>query len=103
MHYLILRRRHLGIAIDRKELHRIEPVRGDIQIAEYKIESLGRIAISAFLYKSSPHLPDVIPPLIDVTITSMATNGMNLTGIEQVGDAFYWQSWWCRGIADDPA
>lgn len=96
MYYLIVRRRHLGVAIDKKELGKIQPVRADIQITEMPNERLGRTTISAWLFSSSPSAPDILPPLLDVRITSMATNGMSLSGMEQVGDALYAQSWWCR-------
>lgn len=96
MHYLITPRRRLGVAVDTKTLRNIQPVRGDIQITEMPNETLGRTTISAHLFKSAPHLPDILPPLLDVRITSMGSTGMNLTGVEQIGDAFYAQSWWCR-------
>lgn len=96
MHYLIVRRRHLGVAIDKKHLGKIQPVRGDIHISEMQNETLGRVTISAWLFSSSPNAPDTLPPLLDVKVTGMAHNGMNLTGVEQIGDALYAQSWWCR-------
>jgi hypothetical protein len=96
MHYLIVRRRHFGVAIEKIELRKIEPVRADIQITEIPNDRLGRTTISAWLFSSAPNAPDILPPLLDVRITSMATNGMSLSGVEQIGDAFYAQSWWCR-------
>ncbi|QOI04625.1 hypothetical protein B1F77_26805 [Pseudomonas syringae] len=98
MHFLIVRRRHLGVALSSKEMNKVEPIQGDIQISEMHNAATGRTTISAWLFKSSPHLPDVLPPLLDVTMTGMGSTGMNLTGVEQIGDAFYWQSWWCRMV-----
>jgi hypothetical protein len=37
-----------------------------------------------------------LPPLFDANVTSMATLGMNISGVEEVDGAFYFQSWWCR-------
>lgn len=96
MHYLIVRRRHLGVAIDIKQLCKIQPVRGDIHISEMENRALGRTTISAWVFSSAPHSPDILPRLLDVRITGMAQTGMNLTGVEQIGDTFYSQSWWCR-------
>jgi hypothetical protein len=96
MHYLITPRRRLGVAIDKKLLGKIQPVRGDIQITEMPNEKMGRTTISAWLFTSAPNAPDILPPLLDVRITGMGSTGMNLTGVEQIGDAFYAQSWWCR-------
>ncbi len=98
MNYLIVPRRRLGIAVDSKELRRIQPIQGDIQIAELPSEALGRVSVSAWIFVHSSNMPDPLPRLLDVRITGMSTNGMNITGIEQIGDAFYSQSWWCRGV-----
>jgi hypothetical protein len=98
MNYLIVPRRRLGIAVDSKELCRTQPIQGDIQIAEVQSDALGRVSVSAWIFVSSSHMPDPLPRLLDVRITGMSTNGMNITGIEQIGDAFYSQSWWCRGV-----
>jgi hypothetical protein len=98
MNYLIVPRRRLGVAVSLKELGSIQPIKGDIQIAELTNEALGRVTISAWIFISSPHMPDPLPRLLDVRITGMSANGMNLTGVEQIGDAFYSQSWWCRGV-----
>ncbi len=98
MEYLIVPRRRLGVAVGSKELRRIQPTKGDLQIAELQSEALGRVTVSAWVFVSSPNTPDPLPRLLDVRITGMSTNGMNITGIEQIGDAFYSQSWWCRGV-----
>lgn len=96
MHFLITPRRRLGVAISKQELRDFEPIKGDIQINECHSPVLGRTTAEAFIFKSSPHILDALPPLIDVKVTGMGSTGMSLTGVEQVGDAFYAQSWWCR-------
>ncbi|MBD1555181.1 hypothetical protein [Pseudomonas typographi] len=94
MHFYIVRRRELGVAISKTELQKVQPIRGNIQISECKHPVLGRSTISAWVFKSQG--PEVMPELLDVRITHMAQSGMSLSGIEQVGDCFYAQSWWCR-------
>lgn len=96
MRYLIVPRRRYGVAIDPEELRRAIPIKADIHISEIEDPTLKRFTTCAWLFKSSENLPDVLPRLLDVRITGMASGGMNLTGVEQIGDAFYWQSWWCR-------
>ncbi|WP_397448106.1 hypothetical protein [Pseudomonas sp. NA-150] len=96
MMYLIVQRRRLGVALDKRALHRADPVRGDIQIAENHSAQLGRVTVEAWIFTSAPGAIDVLPRLHDVRVTNMGSIGMNLTGIERIGDAFYSQSWWCR-------
>jgi hypothetical protein len=96
MYYQIVLRRHLGKALEKEVLRNVAPVRGDIQINECHNAALGRTTAEAWIFSSSPDSPDILPRLLDVRITGMGSTGMNLTGIEQIGDAFYSQSWWCR-------
>jgi len=95
MYFFITPRRRLGVAIDKKELPKIPPVRGDVHIIETHDELLGRTTITAWVFEAGPGA-GMLPRLLDVTITGMATNGMNLTGVEVIDDAVYAQSWWCR-------
>jgi hypothetical protein len=95
MKFLIVPRRVLGVAIPKEQLRDVQPVSGDIVISECHNEDLGRSSVSAQVYKTNSG-PDILPPLLDVRITGMAQNGMSLSGVEKVGDAFYAQSWWCR-------
>lgn len=96
MRYLIVCRRRLGVALDQAQLRKAEPVRGDVHIMEIHDKTLGRSTTSAFIFKPSPHMPDLLPRLLDVKVTGMASNGMNLTGVEDIDGALYSQSWWCR-------
>jgi hypothetical protein len=96
MYYLIVPRRRLGQAIDRKELGLIQPIKGDIHIMECHEDFLGRTTATAWIFNSSPGSADCIPRLLDVKITGMSHNGMNLSGVERVDDCLYAQSWWCR-------
>ncbi|MCJ8207752.1 hypothetical protein [Pseudomonas sp. RGM2987] len=95
MYFLITPRRKLGVAIPKDQLKNAEAFRGNIIISESLEPDFGRAAVVAKIFNSGPD-PDNIPPLLDVKITGMAQGGMNLTGVEKIGDAFYAQSWWCR-------
>lgn len=96
MYVLITPRRQMGVAVPKEQLSKITPLRGDVQIVESQCTALGRITREAFILNSVGHAPDSLPRLLDASVTSMGTQGMNVTGIEQVGEAFYFQSWWCR-------
>jgi hypothetical protein len=96
MHFLITPRRRLGVAISKQELRDFEPIKGDVQIDERHDAVFGRTTAEASIFNSVARSPDILPPLLDVRITGMGSQGMNLTGVERIGDAFYAQSWWCR-------
>lgn len=96
MYFLITLRRHLGVAIPKKQVSQITPLKGDVQIVESPHSELGRITRQAFILNSVGHAPDILPRLLDASVTSLGTQGMTISGIEQIGDAFYFQSWWCR-------
>lgn len=96
MMYNIRRRRCLGIAIERKEFDRMQPLRADVHITECENVALGRTTISAWIFTSAPNSPEPLPHLLDVKIVGMASNGLVLSGVEQIGNAFYAQSWLCQ-------
>lgn len=96
MYFLITLRRHLGVAVPKDQVSKITPYRGDVQIVESQCSALGRMARQAFILSSVGHAPDILPRLLDANVTSLGTQGMNISGIEQVGEAFYFQAWWCR-------
>jgi hypothetical protein len=96
MYVLITPRRQMGVAVPKDQLSRITPFRGDVQIVESQSSALGRITREAFILNSVGHAPDALPRLLDAGVTSMGTNGLTISGIEQIGEAFYFQSWWCR-------
>lgn len=87
MYYLITPRRSLGVAYGSKTLRKIPPVRGDIRITKMPNDKMGRTTISAWLFSSAPNAPDILPPLLDVRMAGVGSTGMNLTGVEQFGDA----------------
>jgi|GEM_PF-949726 len=95
---LIRPMRRLGVAIDPKVLGRMEPVRGDIFIVihEGRGSAMRRTTRVASIAKAVPSSPDLLPNLLDVTISTMVNSGFVLSGIEMIGDAAYAQSWKCE-------
>lgn len=96
MYVLITPRRRMGVAVPKDQLSRIPPLRGDVQIVESQCPALGRITREAFILNSVSHARDALPRLLDANVTSMGTQGLIISGIEQVDQAFYFPSWWCR-------
>jgi len=96
MHFLVVRRRHLGVALDANELRKAQPVRGGIAVEEERVECLKRVSRVAKVRGPWPMEPPLLPLLLDVNLASMAPNGMILSGIEEVNGVMYAQSWWCR-------
>jgi hypothetical protein len=95
MYFLITPRRRLGVALTPKEVAAATPIKGDVQMNERHCETLKRTTTEAFVMRYGPP-PDVLPRLIDARVTGLGTNGMNITGIEEVDGVYYFQSWWCR-------
>ena len=95
MHLLITPRRRFGVALSTKEVREFRPIKGDVQINEMDSTVLGRVTTEAFVMNTGPG-PDALPRLLDARVTGMGTLGLNISGIEQIDEAFYFQSWWCR-------
>lgn len=95
MHFLVTPRRRLGVALTTKEVRDFKPIKGDVQINETPHTVLGRLTTEAFILNTGRG-PDALPPLLDARVTGLGTLGLNISGIEQIDDAFYFQSWWCR-------
>lgn len=96
MYVLITPRRQMGVAVPNNQLSKIPPLRGDVQIVESQCPALGRMTREAFILNSVSHARDALPRLLDASVTSMGTQSLIISGLEQVEDAFYFQSWWCR-------
>lgn len=95
MKCLIVCRRDRGVAIPRKELERITPVVGTVMMIVSNSEYFGRETREVYIFKNGPG-PDLLPRLMDAQVTGMSLNGMNITGVEEIGGVLYAQSWWCR-------
>ncbi|MCQ4257491.1 hypothetical protein [Stutzerimonas stutzeri] len=98
MYFNVRRRRVLGKSIDNRELSRVQPIYGDVRIVHQNPPELGRPSQVANLVFDNPLESSVIPPLMDVSLYSMATNGFTLSGIEIVDGVAYAQSWLCQSV-----
>lgn len=84
-----------GRPIEQRELRGAPPIYGDVRIETRKSPELGRPCEMARLVQDNPLETSAIPPLLDVALHGMATNGLVLSGIEVIDGVAYAQSWWC--------
>lgn len=96
MHMLITPRRREGAPLPGDEVRRTPPFKGDVEVTSQVMACLGRLAHVARIRPADPLGPEVLPALMDVSLSWMSTNGFVLSGIEDVGGKLYAQSWWCR-------
>ena len=100
MMFLVVPRRNRGVAMNKEGLNRTKPTRGVIMIESRDVESLARTSMVAWIEPTAGPAGiggrTPLPPLMDVTIQGMRQNGFVLSGVEQIEQCFYAQSWWCR-------
>ncbi len=87
--------RHRGVPLDHKQLQQTAEVCADIRI-EHESCVMGRASVVARIGTNWPLDVPPWPELLDVTLHSMAPNGMTLSGLEVIGNVAYAQSWLCR-------
>jgi hypothetical protein len=83
----------------KKDIASAEPVMGDIIFSSAPSDLLKRTASTASLRHGA--WPGDAPPirsLLDARLTSMATLGFTLSGLEEVDGVLYAQSWYCREV-----
>lgn len=100
MHFDIVPIFERGKRRDWKVLRGLPRIAGDIQVRQDQQNPLGRPSLSAYLFKSAPHIPDVLPPLYDVRLEGMATLAFVIEGIEFIEGRMYQQAWHCK-FSDD--
>nr|WP_256261517.1 hypothetical protein [Pseudomonas gingeri] len=96
MHMLVTPMRHKAVALDLNARRRLPALKGDIRVRCEEDTRMGRSSNIARLLGSMPLDPELLPRLIDATLSGMATNGFVLSDIEYVDGCAYAQSWWCR-------
>lgn len=99
MQFLIVPMRERGVARSKRDIASAEPVKGDIIFSSAPSDLLKRTANTASLRHGAwPGDAPPIRPLLDARLTSMATLGFTLSGLEEVDGVLYAQSWYCREI-----
>jgi len=96
MDVLAIPMRERGKPRPKRDVESSEPVSGDLIISQQQSEQYGRMTKVASFHLTGAADKPPLPPLHDVELSWMGTNGFVLTGIEFIGDVAYGQSWWCR-------
>lgn len=89
---------HLGKKRSQYERDRSPRIKGDVQIHTTPNGPMGWPSLCAYLFKSSPHMPDLLPRLYDVQLEGMATLGLMLVGVEVIDGQQYQQAWHCQPL-----
>lgn len=70
------------------------PHRGKLSMQENRLHALGRAVLCARLGNhNDPNEIDVLPELVDAQVIWVMDRKLRVRGVEQVGDAFYGQTW----------
>jgi hypothetical protein len=85
-----------GRALDMQQIRTADSPKGDLTVAHSHVSELGRYSDVATLRSSQNVNESVLPPLYDVRLSFMGTNGFVLTGLSIDGPLAVAQSWWCR-------
>jgi len=94
MQFSVVPMRHRGRSVDHHTLANRAPVVGDLRIEEVRDEVLGRYVRTArVLDPTHPKAPDLLPTLRDPVMIAMSPLAFSLSGLEQIGDQDYAQSW----------
>lgn len=97
MLFYVTRMRVKGRPLTPAQLHKGERLRCCISIQHESHLGMGRATVVARVGGSAGPLDaSPIPELLEVSLHSMAPNGMVLSGVEQIDGVSYAQSWLCR-------
>ena len=92
----VVRMRHQGVPVERKRVNHDPGVVGELFVEEHVDKACGRTLRVARLASTGPLDSSLVPQLADVQLLWVGNQGFVLNGVEQVNDAVYAQSWWCR-------
>lgn len=90
----------LGKRRPAKDMRSAERITTDLHIDHWPSTPLGRPAVVAHIFKTTPAAPDKLPPLYDAQIEGMAQLAFTVSGFELVDGVLYRQEWHCRELRD---
>lgn len=99
MFFKVVRRYERGVKKENEALEWEVPEIGDLQVATESVDSLTRQSTVATLRRCGID-QGVFPPLYDANLCSMVGTELIFAGLEQEGDQFFVQEWYCREIED---
>jgi hypothetical protein len=92
----VIRMRQGGVPIGRKRVNHDPGVVGELFVEEHIDKDCGRTLRVARLASTGPLDSSLLPQLVDVQLLWVGNQGFVLSGVEQLNEAAYAQSWWCR-------
>jgi len=92
--FSVLRMRHRGRPLPRRELANCERASGDVRVEQVFDEELRRyVRMARLLDPVRPVNADQLPPLYDPGLMAMSPLAFTLAGFERVDGVDYAQSW----------
>lgn len=86
-----------GQAVDGSRIIAERPRVGELRVEHAQDAELHRPLRVVRLIRTDQSLdPDLLPPLLDVSLVAMSGLGFTLTGFERIEGRCYQQSWWAR-------
>ena len=94
MRFCIIRLRHRGRPLPKREWANRTPVVGDLRVEQlYDAELLRHIRIARLASLVRVAGPEELPALYDPTLIAMSPQAFTLAGFERIDGADYAQSW----------
>lgn len=85
-----------GKALNQQQIRAAVPVWADIIVSHSNVTALGRYSDVANVRPGDGSREELLPPLYDVRLAHMSTNGFVLAGLQIEGSIAFAQNWWCR-------
>jgi hypothetical protein len=94
MRFRVLRLRHRGRPLPRREWHAGEPRIGDLRVEQlYDEELLRHLRLARLVDIRRTAGPDALPALYDPVLVAMSPQAFTLMGFERIEGVEYAQSW----------
>ena len=94
MRFRVLRLRHRGRPLPRREWHAGAPQVGDLRVEQlYDEELLRHLRFARLVDIARTAGPDALPALYDPVLVAMSPQAFTLMGFERIEGAEYAQSW----------
>ena len=94
MRFRVLRLRHRGRALPRREWQAREPHEGDLRVEQlYDEDLLRHLRLARLVDIRRSAGPDALPALYDPMLVAMSPQAFTLMGFERIEGVDYAQSW----------
>jgi hypothetical protein len=99
--FSVVRTRRRGRKLDDRELHRQQPIEGELECFMADDQHLRRtVRIAKLTRTADAQRPELLPCLYDADVVTLGRTGAVITGVERLptdsGVIEFAQSWWIR-------